>query len=52
MKIVSVFVIRKNASSIEERDFSNAILNRLTNRVTKLKQQKTNVQIKIFNQDA
>ena len=38
MKIAS-FVIRKNASSIEEKDLSNVIMNR----VTKLKQQKVTV---------
>ena len=46
MKIASLFVIRKNASSIEERDFSNVVMNWLTNRVSKLKQLKlTTVQL-------
>ena len=39
MKIASVFVIRKNESLIEERDFSDVTMNRLTYRVTKIEQQ-------------
>ena len=48
----SFFVIRiKMRPSVEERDLSNEIMNRLTNRVTKvtkLKQQKTTVQLKFL----
>ena len=46
MKIAqSVFVIRKSESSIEERDLSNIIMNRV-------RKKKTTGQLKISNQDA
>ena len=50
MKIApSVFVIRKNAFSIKERDLSNVKMNRVTKG---LNNKKTTVQLKISNQDA
>ena len=45
---VSVFVTRKNVSSIEERDLSNVIMNRVTKG---LNNKKTTGQLKISNQD-
>ena len=50
MKITqSVFVIRKNTSSIEEKDLSNVIINRVTKG---RKNKKTTVQLKISNQES
>ena len=50
MKIAqSVFVIRKNASSIEERDLSNVIMKTVTKGSNN---KKTAVRLKISNQDA
>ena len=48
MKIAFFFVIRKNTSSIEEKDLSNDIMNR----VKKLKQQKTTVLLKFLIESA